>query len=312
MNASMNISPMCRRCGEPVDPDAGICPSCGSISSPTAIRKSAYSTMSGTTKGLIAIAFVCVLGLAGYTLTPGSMHSAPADTNASDVARAVEAERSRPREVVSDSRSDASTSAALDAVRESIQRHDMQSAKVLLAAILALHRDNPDALALRDEVKANERQDKVVTPASTDTPDTPVTPTRAADTRRTSAVMVATPRKQTGKQGAHGHAGRTSAKAAVVANTKVSKGKVTASKAGARKSAASKRAHVATREPRVKQRPKTSVVAQASKEGTPRAVQTASGAPPVSNIHQESSPGQGATPNSASKSERWRDRGGVR
>src|ERR1700712_3335316 len=143
MNASLNVSPMCRRCGDPVDLDAEICPSCGAIASPTAVRTSTYSTMSGKTKGLIATAFVCVLGLAAYTLMPGSMHSAPADTSASDVTRTPEADRNRARETVLDNRRDASMSAALDAVRESIQRHDMVSAKLLLAAILALHQDNP-------------------------------------------------------------------------------------------------------------------------------------------------------------------------
>lgn len=304
MNASLNINPMCRRCGDPVDPDAEICPSCGAIASPTAVRTSAYSTTSGKTKGLIAAAFVLVVGLAAYTLMPGSMRSAPPDTSATDIARTLEVDRNRMQETPSDSRRDASVAAALDAVRESIQRHDIESAKVLLAAILALHQDNPEALALRQEVKTSESQDKAVAPVvRANTP-----PAKVADTRRTATVIAATSHKPASKSRAHEHATRSSKKAPVVASTKVRPQKVITAKANVRRPPAAQKPRVVVREAQVKQVRAESLTPQSSDS---RAVQTASGAPLVSNGQQKASTDQNGS-GGAAKPERWRDRGGMR
>jgi hypothetical protein len=309
MNASLNVSPMCRRCGDPVDLDAEICPSCGAIASPTAIRTSAYSTMSGKTKGLIATAFVCVLGLAGYTLMPGSMHNAPADTNASDTTRAAEADRNRARETVPESRPDASMSAALDAVRESIQRHDMESAKLLLAAILALHRDNPEALELRNEVKMSESQAKPVAPVARAS----TAFAKAVDTRRAATVVDATSRKPASKSGGHEHAARESSKKTpVVANGKVAPHKVMTAKASA------PRPSVVVREATVRQVrpdvPKTSQdgARDGAQDGASPSVQTASGAPLISSGIQQAPLANQDGSGGPVKSERWRDRGGMR
>lgn len=272
---------MCRRCGDPVDPDAEICPSCGAIASPTAIRTSAYSTMSGTTKGLIVAAFVGVLGLAAYTLMPGSMHVAPADTTAGEVSRTADADRNRTHEVSPDSRRDASVSAALDAVRESIQRHDMESAKVLLAAILALHRDNPEALELSKDVKTSETQDKPAAPVARAISP----PAKVVDARRTSTVAAAASHKPRSKSHTHEHSARASKKR--VANTKASPHKVTTAKAHVPKSSAVQKPRVVVREAQVKQ----------VRSDTP--------------TRQGSSSDQNG-PGSPAKPERWRDRGGMR
>ncbi|MDP9156340.1 MAG: hypothetical protein M3O74_19100 [Pseudomonadota bacterium] len=306
MNASLNVSPMCRRCGDPVDLDAEICPSCGAIASPTAVRASAYSTMSGRTKGLIATAFVCVLGLAAYTLMPGSMHTAPVDTTASDVARTSEVEGNRVREPALDSRHDASMSAALDAVRESLQRHDMESAKVLLAAILAMHRDNPDALELRNEVMAGQNQDKPAAPVAR----TSMPPPRLADTRHTSAVVAATSRQPRSRAATHEHATRTSKKAPVVANKKVATHKVVMAKATTPKPSAVHKPPVLVREAQVKEiRSETPASTQG---GTSRSVQTASGAPLVSSGTRQAPSSGHQDEGGALQSQRWRDRGGMR
>ena len=304
MNASLSVNPMCRRCGDPVDPDAEICPSCGAIASPTAVRTSAYSTMSGKTKGLIAAAFVLVVGLAAYTLMPGSMRSAPPDTTATDTARTLEVDRNRMREAPSDSRRDASVAAALDAVRESIQRHDIESAKVLLAAILALHRDNPEALALREEVKTSESQDKPVAPVAR--ANTPVA--KVVDSRRTATVMAATPHKPASKSRAHEHATRSSKTAPGVANAKARPQRAVTAKTNMARSPAAQKPRVLVREAQVKQVRAESLAPQSSDS---HAVQTASGAPLISNGQQKASSDQNGS-GGAAKPERWRDRGGMR
>ena len=305
MNASLNVNPMCRRCGDPVDPDAEICPSCGAIASPTAVRTSAYSTMSGKTKALIVTAFVAVVGLAAYTLMPGSMRSAPPDINATDNARTLEADRNRAREIPSESRRDASVSAALDAVRESIQRHDIESAKVLLAAILALHRDNPEALALREEVKTSERQDKPAAPAL----PANMPPAKVADTRRAPTVVAAVDaHKPASKSHTHERVTRSAKKVSAVASAKAQQHKAVMARTNVPRPQVVQKPRVIVREAQVKQVRAEPLTPQSSDS---RAVQTASGAPLVSNGQQKASSVQNGS-GGAVQPERWRDRGGMR
>jgi hypothetical protein len=61
--------------------------------------------------------------------------------------------------------SDAGVARTLQVIRDSLERNDLASARLLLNAVLALHQDNEQALALRKDLQAREQKADVAVPA---------------------------------------------------------------------------------------------------------------------------------------------------
>jgi hypothetical protein len=107
-----------------------------------------------------------VLAVVAYVLLPGALETSALHSDNTVTTAQVPRDRSRTPAAtpVAPDDNPASFAQSLQAVHDSLLRNDLASARVLLNAMLAIHENNPEALALRAQLDARESKAQATAP----------------------------------------------------------------------------------------------------------------------------------------------------